>query len=339
MDTIEKLKNYFLVLTSDIESNLDLQETQFIRRYKNLTSYIETENVKSLIGEFTFYTDDSVQENKCQDILRSLQQEILIEQNKIAGKLNNLSVIEAPIWANCLEILNDDTGIINYIRETVYSYNSIDEGKDYLKNLSGKVLKNELLQFELDIGSEEYYKFYDKFSIEDYDKAIQYVKITINNETIEDLNNDNNELSMFYSLFRLFDYSNNNNIYASSFLNIIKTFDKILNSIVKLKFSKKVRRHHKLTDILVAIYGEDSSFFYLLGEDKFVNVMELVARRNIYIHNDGLINSDYLNYGAFIGCPERWNLAGYSCGDFAPIDSDYYYESLGLIKGIITQLS
>ncbi|MEG2482111.1 MAG: hypothetical protein RSA80_01555 [Lachnospiraceae bacterium] len=77
------------------------------------------------------------------------------------------------MWTNSLEILKEENCIVNYIRDSIECFLEKDDGESYLRKLTGKSLKEELLDITQYTGTKEDIDFYENFSEEDYDKAIE----------------------------------------------------------------------------------------------------------------------------------------------------------------------
>ena len=328
----DDLKEIFNKDIKIIYDKIEMQEVQFNRRYRHLTSYIEKENVKNLVDEFKVYTDDEIQEERCQVVNRLLQKEILIKKHELKKDISSRKLLDYPDWVKDLEILKEEHRIVNYIEDTKYCFKLPEEGDKFLEKWTGMELKQELLEF---VSGEEYIEYYNQFSIEDYDKAISYVNIKLNNEKIYELEDCSDELTRFYALFHMFDYEYKDNIYASSFIEMVTLFGVAIIEIAKNVFPLHVTKRQKLTNVLVAIKQENPNFYYLNGQDTYIQLMELIARRNVYIHNKGIIDWDYLNFGKICRA-SVWNQTRFILGDFAKIDSYYFSDAYNLLEMIIS---
>lgn len=212
---VQNIKDKIINILKNILDSVELQEHQFAKRYKMLSSYVNSDTIEALLSEFQVYTDNLTQENRSQEIIYLLLDEISEQEKKIHVLLSSYTGLEYPEWADTLEILKEENCIVNYIQESICCFNEGAERDNFIKSLSGKSLKEELISYVDKETQSEYLNFYDDFSESDYDKAIEFVKIDINNDKIFELNYDLDELKRFTALFSLFNYKNIRNVYAS----------------------------------------------------------------------------------------------------------------------------
>lgn len=330
-------QNEVLSILKDIIDNIELQEHHLEKKYKLLSSYIESDKVKNLLNEFSVYTDNLIQENRCQEIIHLLLIEICNQQNKLKELLSKCKFIEYPSWAYTLEILKEENCIVNYIRDSVYCFKEDKYGLDYLANLTGKSLKEELISYVDKETQREHFEFYDNFSEEDYNKAIKFVRIEMNNDNVSELNYNLDELERFTTLFKLFDYNSPRNIYASALVDIITAISLPVQNIIKHNYPDVTWRGNKLTSALISLWLKHSECFNIDGKCIYVDIMEFMERRNMYIHNQGFVNDKYLGFGAIIQS-DKWNLKGFQSGDFLQINGYYFQDAYDLIKKFIQQL-
>lgn len=333
----QETKKHILKVIADIKDSIELQEHQLQKRYKLLCSYIQSDDVKKLIDEFSVYTCNLEQEEHCQIVLHKILNAIEYEKEKINIQLKNLTYIEYPMWKDSLEILKEENCIVEYIKESAECFLGEDEGKNYLNKLTGKSLKEELLSYVDEVTQKEHFDFYNYFSEDDYNKAIEYAKIERNNEKIANIRYDLEEVSRFQVMFSLFDYDNVRNIYASSLIDLITAISEPIRSIIGEKYPDVRLRGDKLTSALINLRDRHPSCFCLNGKEQYVDIMESIERRNIYIHNGAIVNDKYLNFGNIIKSGD-WNKQGYVEGDFLRIDAYYFEDVLEMIKVFISQL-
>ena len=169
-------------------------------------------------------------------------------------------------------------------------------------------------------------------------------KLCKNNElTLED-----EKLNLLKTTIALIDTSSNSNIFRQTFINSFSLFDAYVFDCVKSFFYKhpteltvffttkelmkigidelilfdkieelKSEIIHKqfagryLSDVISRLYKYDETIFEHVN---FSNLMEMVSRRNIHIHNKGIVDDKYC---------ENYNIYGLKKGDFASIDNNY----------------
>lgn len=334
---VQNIKNEIISILKNILDSVELQEHQLVIRYKMLSSYVNSDTIAALLSEFKVYTDNLEQENRSQEIIHLLLNEISEQEIKNHMLLSHYKVLEYPEWADTLEILKEENCIVNYIRDSIYCFNEGTERDDFINSLSGKSLKEELISYVDKETQSEYIKFYDDFSESDYDKAIEFVKIDMNNDKISEINYDLDELKRFTSLLNIFNYKHTRNVYASSLIDIITAISEPIHNIIRLKYPNALIQSNKITNNLISLHKKHPECFFIDSSDKYVDVMEPIERRNMYIHNQGVANNKYLNFGYVIK-DNSWNGQGVKNGDFLQIDAYYFQDTYDLIINFISNL-
>ena len=77
-----------------------------------------------------------------------------------------------------------------------------------------------------------------------------------------------------------------------------------------------------LREVLFILHASDIQLTDSLQGDKFIHLLEMIMRRNIHIHNRGVVDSKYLEENEN-GKP-RYNVYGLTEGTVAHIDSAYW---------------
>lgn len=68
------------------------------------------------------------------------------------------------------------------------------------------------------------------------------------------------------------------------------------------------------------------------GND-FAKLIELVLRRNIHVHNRGIVDERYLDKN--MKEMANFNVYGFEVGDYARIDNEYWKEAIELCKDCV----
>lgn len=163
-----------------------------------------------------------------------------------------------------------------------------------------------------------------------------------------DLSLEDEKLDLLKTTIALIDVSSNSNIFRQTFINIFSLFDAFVFDCVKLFFFnnpnelnnffnnkelikigveeivsfnnieelknniiQKQFEGRYLSDILLRLKGYNKTVFDNID---FPNFMEMVSRRNIHIHNKGIVDDKYC---------ENYNIYKFKKGDFAYINNDY----------------
>src|SRR5207245_1468884 len=70
---------------------------------------------------------------------------------------------------------------------------------------------------------------------------------------------------------------------------------------------------------------------------RFVQLIEMVLRRNLHVHNRGIVDERYLDRDQH-GNP-RYNFYNLTPGQLAPIDDDYWYMANELSKQAVERIA
>jgi hypothetical protein len=72
------------------------------------------------------------------------------------------------------------------------------------------------------------------------------------------------------------------------------------------------------------------------NKGEFIKVIELVLRRNLYVHNRGIVDERYLEKD---GDKSKYNICGFALGDTAVIDDTYWNEANSLTSQVIENVT
>jgi hypothetical protein len=73
------------------------------------------------------------------------------------------------------------------------------------------------------------------------------------------------------------------------------------------------------------------------AQDRFIDLYEMVMRRNLHVHNRGIVDERYLDRDQ--GGTPRYNIHGLSLGDLAVIDRPYWDKANRLCRECIFRVS
>lgn len=104
------------------------------------------------------------------------------------------------------------------------------------------------------------------------------------------------------------------------------SFDSLRNEIIEEKLKPKY-----LKDLLFII--RDQGVPLNIDPYNFGNLIELVLRRNIHVHNRGIVDERYLERNS--GGDVMFNFDNFSLGDFADINQDYWTKAKAMCQGSV----
>lgn len=113
----------------------------------------------------------------------------------------------------------------------------------------------------------------------------------------------------------------------------MKSFEEFRDRTIEEQLKKRY-----LKDILLMLNKAGVAYFDASVGDSFGHLIELVLRRNVHIHNRGVVGERYFERGQ-ASQPPRYNIYGLSLGDTAPIDELYWKRSIRLCSGCVARVA
>lgn len=352
-DESETIDNY----VSYIENNF----------YQRSCSVVRTQGYENLniLQEYVFFSDTQDEKEKNKQIIDQLK---VIVDNKIEAlqnKLSQMNPIELPTVSERIVANDLMDSLVQYTESTVIDCMDNPEKKEYFE-LIDEIIPAE---FKKDIDlqdetSEE--KYYDMLSEDDYISILHYVKSKLYNEAIEDTERDLEEYNELKTLYNIFDDKNPINIYRQAFILLMTAFDaavfdlfadifnqdffniaRIMNYEKKFSLSD-ITKHQNfnefasetigimisgkyISDILEILHKYKSNFFVIEEIDCFEKIMEMVQRRNLHVHKNGIVDEKYFTKG-------NGSQLGIHIGEYAVIDNLYYNNVSETLRSFISNI-
>lgn len=353
-DESETIDNY----VAYIENNFYQRSCSVVRTqgYENL----------SILKEYVFFSDTQDEKEKNKQIIDQLK---VIVDNKIEAlqtKLSQMNPIELPTVSERIIENGLMDNLVQYTEATVVDCMDNPEYKDYFE-LIDKIVPAEFKK-EIDIQDEPpEERQYDMLSEDDYISIMHYVKSKLYNEAIEDTKRDLEEYNELKTLYNIFDDKNPINIYRQAFILLMTAFDaavfdlfsdifnrdffniaRIMNYEKKFSLSD-ITKHQNfsefasetisimisgkyISDILLEILHKYKSDFFLIEEnDCFDEIMEMVQRRNLHVHKNGIVDEKYFTKG-------NGSRLGIHIGEYAVIDNLYYNNVSETLRSFISNI-
>lgn len=179
-----------------------------------------------------------------------------------------------------------------------------------------------------------------------------------------ELNNNRNYLQNILNSLNLFDTNNLMCIYRQAFIQTMAYFDFCVFELMrksmfdnfefwikqinddKIKFSEIAKfssfdelKSNIIEDILKKYYVKDllclckkvDSNLFVIGEhDVYAEIREIINRRNIHLHNNGLVDDFYI---------KDFNIYSFSADDYLTIDENYLNRTFYLTEKIVDSIS
>ncbi len=226
-----------------------------------------------------------------------------------------------------------------------------------------EILDFESIKSDVDIVNEDAQE--EIYSEDDIRKAISIAPMLWARKKNMELEDDAYAIDKLLATLNMVDITQNTNIYRQSFISIFSIFDAYVfdhlkkyyfshidkleeffvgsgNDKAKITFETAIK--YSDMDALKTAYVEqkfDGKYIrqiLIQLHDKHKNVfdgieykeiMEMVNRRNIHIHNQGIADPRYV---------EEYNYFGLNIGEYAPISKQYFMNAEGVLKQFILNI-
>jgi len=335
--------------------------------YQRSYSVVRTQGYEDLniLNEYTFFSDTAEEKEKNKQIIDQLKVVVDDKITLLQTKLSQMQPVELPELS--AKIISNDLvdSLIPYAESTVYDCMDNPENKDYFE-LIDEIIPAEFKK-EIDIqdeSSEE--KYYDMLSEDDYVSLLSHVRCRLYNEAIGDTERDLDEYIELKTLYNIFDDKNPINIYRQAFILLMTAFDaavfdlftdifnqNFFNIARIMNYDKKfslgdITKHQDfnefasetigimisgkyISDILEILHKYKSGFFLIEENDCFDKIMEMVQRRNLHVHKNGIVDEKYFTKG-------NGSQLGIHIGEYAVIDNLYYNNVSKTLRSFIANI-
>lgn len=361
-------KNFYEEVTSIIRY-LNCIESNFIITNRNfIEDYFEKPDQEKLISEFDLFKNAQRIQKRNQDIIILIKNKInsIIEEKK-----KHLSVL--PRFKTGVTKSKNYLKEIKKQCDIDFEAYLMEEPRDednfikYLESYSAEKLKK-LIDDDCITGS---YKI-PCIQLNEYKKILKSInKIALYNEKCK-IDSEIYQLSNILALYSVFDNKDSINIYRQSIILLVATFEATITDSLKIIYSNNFIRYveklckddkilysdisksaclddlkmitvcndlnkKKFRAILYEMKTYDNKIFIIENRNVFVEIIETIKRRNLHIHNKGIVDDEYLEI----------NKDGKSCfnpdnlekGTYAVIDYKYFYRKCILLTDLIKKLS
>lgn len=212
------------------------------------------------------------------------------------------------------------------------------------------------------IHGDRFYELYDNSEL-----VYHLIDIALNHSLYEEKVKLKKKLEIINQIEKaigLFDLNTLMNIYRQCFIQIMSYFDNCVFELMKVyirndyfywldKFKNTSIKTHEMArfssfeefrdahieemlkscyvrDLLSIIHGIDSTIFKENGVDVYKEIQEAIGRRNVHIHNNGIVDKAYI---------DGFNIYGLQKGDFLTVDENTVHRIQVLTQMIINNMS
>lgn len=269
----------------------------------NYPEKLNTVDVRTELGELVLCIKEQLQEDKTIDIENFKKENI----KRLKPQENELRL---------------DLYYINSIKDVESAVNYAIESAKYL------IINDEYNDLMLICGKLKQIDIMMKMSKKDDQLNIVrqgfILLMTIFDSTIFDLMRTalNNN---FFELISIF--GKNDKIALDAFKDY-NSLDNFKESVIEGQLKKKY-----IKDILFILKNLDVKLVVENSDNQFAKLIELILRRNIHVHNLGIIDEKYLEKKK--NDSPAFNIYGFNLGEYAKIDNKYWKEANRLCKNCV----
>lgn len=171
-------------------------------------------------------------------------------------------------------------------------------------------------------------------------------------------------VSMSAKSLELFDSMNQINLYKQNFIQIMAYFDSCIFDMVRFCMEQKffewlsyfdnvtIKTHdmaasgtfdafmaHQIEvclkkcyvkDLLNILHSKFSGIFVMNGTDIYPVLQEMIGRRNVHIHHNGITDQMYLT---------NFNIYGANAGDYLSINKEYFEKAVEITKQVVASIA
>lgn len=335
--------------------------------YQRSCSVVQTQGYEDfrILNEYVFFSDSNVEKEENKKIIDQLK--IIVDYKIVAlqTKLSKMQPMELPSVSE--RIVSNDLmdNLVQYTESQVY------DCMDNPKNMAFFELVETIIPLEFkkeidvqDEMSEE--KYYNMLTEDDYVSLLNYVKCKLYNQSIEDNERDLEEYTELKTLYNIFDDKNPISIYRQAFILLMTAFDAAVFDLFTNIFNQdffnvsRIMNYDKkfslgditkyqdfnefasktidtmisgkyVSDILEILHSYRADFFIVQRNDCYNEIMEMVQRRNLHVHKNGIVDEKYFTKG-------NGSQLGIRIGEYAVIDNLYYNNASEILNGFISNI-
>jgi hypothetical protein len=360
LKTIKDIKNRFIDEIHQTDSYIYYMHDNFYLRFKDVRFIDGIEKLEKLIKNYSFTNNSRNKTLSNYRLLKKLVKELYELYTKYLLEFNLKQKISVPRMSAKVKKLLEE-GNLEGIIEPMYNVNQHKTYYDFLKAQNANEVKADI---DCDYNSR---KYYSEYTVANYIIALNILAAKEYNKEIDELEYNVQWLEDFRIHFKLYDVKNPINIYRQSFILIMAAFDAAVFDLVKelfkdnffqampllnakgkidisslneyRNFSEMKEREIEnnlgkiyISEVLGVLYKYNKSLFIIDGIDIYNDILEMVSRRNIHLHNKGIIDQKYFEKG---NGSQKYKLKK---GQYAEIDSSYYFDISNKLEEFIKKI-
>lgn len=358
------IKQRFLDEADAINSYVEYIEKNF---YNSSCSVVRTQGYEELriLNNYVFFSTKESDSRKNGQIVRQLIDVInrridSIQEIRSVSEKKSLPKLSDRIKQNNLK-----ESLCDFVRGHVVDCMDNPDKLPYHKLI--EMVRPEEIKEMVDIADKAApYTCYHMLDITDYRNILRYMRIKLYNEYIDELKGEYEDYNGLKILYSIFENKNPINIYRQAFVLLITAFDAAIFDFIydylKSDFfeaAKHINYDKKFTigditkysdfdqfslktietmlsgkyvsDIIEILYSYKKELFIINDTDCYKTLLEMIQRRNVHIHNKGIIDEKYFSKG-------NGKELGVHVDEYAIIDSSYYSSAYYCIYGFVSSL-
>ena len=348
-DTLLDIRDKYLRDTTEIKDYVRYLENFFI-------TFFRMDNNLQEISPILF--SDPVAKNIC-DNNGAIQNEMYAYFQKVQNEINELDIKEKVPGEPSSEDPNPKGDLLLFLISEIRKGN---KDKKLLLHTANSIVEGLCVTKGPLQGGGDYYFLYDNPS-----EIEKLVDIAIEDEKRRKYNSLHAEKTYVGTSIKAlesFDPSNQHNMYKQNFIQIMAYFDSCIFDMVKACMKKdffewlsrfenvNIKTHDMssagtfedfktnhiestlkkcyVKDLLNILHEKSKGIFEIDGNDIYSKLQEMIGRRNVHIHHNGIADQAYI---------DKFNIYGFTLGAYLQISKDYFENTVRLTSQIIAAIA
>ncbi len=305
----------------------------------------------------TFFANPRIQ-NLCKNNT-IIQGEIMRYLGHIEVEMRSLNIKEKDPDEPCSEDPTPEGDVILYLMSEIRK--GRQDSQELFKDAQSQIEAMCIVKSDIQ-GFEDYQILNDNPNR--VRKLVEIAKEEEKRRKHNSLSAEDSYISMSAKSLELFDSTNQINLYKQNFIQIMAYFDSCIFDMIRLCMEQNffewlsyfdnvnIKTHDMaacnnfdlfkatqietflkkcyVKDLLNIVHSKFNGAFSINNIDMYPVLQEMIGRRNVHIHHNGIVDEMYIT---------NFNIYGASSGDYLEIDKEYFDNAVNITKQIVTLIS
>lgn len=303
-------------------------------------------------------SSEPIAKNIC-DNNSAIQGEMYAYFQKVQDKMNELNVKEKIPGEPSSEDPNPKGDLLLFLVSEVSKGN---RDKKLLLQTASSIVEGLCITKGPLQGGDDYYFLHDNPT--ELEKLVDIAIADEKRRKYNSLHAERTYVGTSIKALESFDASNQLNMYKQNFIQIMAYFDSCIFDMVKACMEKNffewlvcfenvnIKTHDMssagtfedfkmkhiestlkkcyVKDLLNILHEKQKDIFEINGNDVYAQLQEMIGRRNVHIHHNGIADQAYIS---------NFNIYGFASGDYLQISKDYFEDTINLTSQLVAAIA